>query len=107
MASTRSTRRECSIVTLKPQNILLGRDRPKVIDFGLATLLNREDQLTEPGQAVGTLAYMSPEQARGEVDLKASVDVYALGATLAYSLTGHPLYPGPGGLALANRINDP
>jgi len=92
---------------LKPQNILLGRDGPKVIDFGLATLLNREHQLTEPGQAVGTLAYMSPEQARGEVDLKASVDVYALAATLAYALTGHPLYPGPGGWALANRINDP
>lgn len=92
---------------LKPQNILLGRDGPKVIDFGLAMLLDREHQLTEPGQAVGTLAYMSPEQARGDVDLKESVDVYALGATLAYAVTGRPLYPGPGGLALANRINDP
>jgi serine/threonine protein kinase len=92
---------------LKPQNILLGRDGPKVIDFGLAMLLDRDHQLTEPGQAVGTLAYMSPEQTRGDTDLKESVDVYALGATLAYAVTGRQLYPGQGGLGLANRINDP
>jgi eukaryotic-like serine/threonine-protein kinase len=92
---------------LKPQNILLGKDGPKVIDFGLAKLLGRDPQLTAPGQVVGTLAYMPPEQVRGEEDLPASTDVYALGATLAYAVTGRPLYPGPGGIALAHRINDP
>lgn len=93
---------------LKPQNILLGKDGPKVIDFGLAkVLLDRDHQVTEPGRMVGTLAYMAPEQVRAEQDLQASTDVYALGATLAYAVTGRPLYPGPGGIVLAHRISDP
>ena len=90
----------------KPQNLLLGRDGPKVIDFGLAMLLERDHQLTAPGEVVGTLSYMAPEQVLGK-DLRTSTDVYALGATLAYAVTGRPLYPGPGGIVLAHRISDP
>jgi eukaryotic-like serine/threonine-protein kinase len=73
---------------LKPQNILLGPDGPKVIDFGLAALAERDYQLTETGVVVGTIADMAQEQARGERDLTAAAHVYALGATLAYAATG-------------------
>ncbi|MEU4564656.1 serine/threonine-protein kinase [Actinoplanes sp. NPDC023936] len=93
---------------LKPQNILLGKDGPKVIDFGLAkVLLGPDHQVTEPGHWIGTLAYMSPEQVRADNDLDASTDVYALGATLAYAVTGRLLYPGPAGIVMAHRISDP
>ncbi|SDT11781.1 serine/threonine-protein kinase [Actinoplanes derwentensis] len=92
----------------KPQNILLSKEGPKVIDFGLAkVLLARDHQVTAPGQWIGTLAYMAPEQVRAESDLLPSTDVYALGATLAYAVTGRPLYPGPPGIVLAHRISDP
>ncbi len=92
---------------LKPQNILLGPDGPKVIDFGLALLADRSRELTEPGAVIGTVAYMSPEQARGERDLTPAADVYALGATLVAAATGHPPYRGMGGPALLWHIGDP
>ncbi|WP_250290940.1 serine/threonine-protein kinase [Frankia sp. CiP1_Cm_nod1] len=94
---------------LKPQNILLGPDGPKVIDFGLALLLERrhERELTEPGGVVGTLAYMPPEQARGDRELTGAADVYALGATLVFAATGRSLYPGVRGYALLGHIADP
>ncbi|MGE3164359.1 MAG: bifunctional serine/threonine-protein kinase/formylglycine-generating enzyme family protein [Planctomycetota bacterium] len=81
---------------LKPANILVSGppDRPsvKIIDFGLAKLIDSSAQVrpfaTVVGHIVGTLAYMSPEQAagHGEVDLR--TDVYALGVILGELLTG-------------------
>ncbi|WP_327044815.1 serine/threonine protein kinase [Microbispora sp. NBC_01189] len=79
---------------LKPHNILLGPSGPKVIDFGLAILHERKEALTAPGIPVGTLVCMSPEQARGEQPLPAGADIYGLGATLLYALTGHYPYDG-------------
>ncbi|MCO8271800.1 serine/threonine protein kinase [Actinoplanes sp. TRM 88003] len=87
---------------LKPQNLILGQQGPVLIDFGLATLTEREDGdgHTQTGMVVGTPAYMAPEQARGEKDLTRAVDVYALGATLVYALTGHTLYSPSQGMLL-------
>ena len=75
---------------LKPSNVLLDEEgRVRVIDFGVARTLDPEgaaSQQTRAGQVVGTLAYMSPEQVRGELDaVDARADVYALGA-LSYEL---------------------
>ena len=88
---------------LKPGNILValvdGRPLAKVIDFGVAKILNTTMTsarlLTEIGQVIGTLEYMSPEQARGSpVDVDTRADVYALGAILYELLTGKtPLDP--------------
>ena len=92
---------------LKPQNIILGPDGPKLIDFGLAVLIDRNDFLTEPGALVGTPAYMSPEQVRGERKLTPAVDVYGLAAILVFALTGHHLYPPTNSWNLLLRITEP
>ncbi|MFI7605869.1 serine/threonine-protein kinase [Micromonospora sp. NPDC049366] len=92
---------------LKPQNIILGPDGPKVIDFGLAVLVERDDFLTAPGALVGTPAYMSPEQVRGERDLTPAVDVYGLAATLVFALTARGLYPSTNSWNLLLRIAEP
>jgi serine/threonine protein kinase len=92
---------------LKPANIMLGPSGPIVIDFGLARLREHQASLTVTGQPVGTLAYMSPEQARGERDLTTATDVYALGATLVYALAGHTVYAQANPIALLKRIDAP
>ncbi|WP_341715816.1 serine/threonine-protein kinase [Micromonospora sp. FIMYZ51] len=92
---------------LKPQNIILGPDGPKLIDFGLAVLIDRSDYLTAPGAMVGTPAYMSPEQVRGERKLIPAVDVYGLAAVLVFALTGHHLYPPANSWNLLLRITEP
>ena len=92
---------------LKPANIMLGPSGPIVIDFGLAVVRERAAGLTATGQPVGTLAYMSPEQARGSKDLTTATDVYALGATLVYALTGHTVYARANPMALLYRIGNP
>ncbi len=78
---------------LKPGNILVDETgQPKILDFGIARLTAQETPLTfqtEVGQIVGTLAYMSPEQVRGdpnEVDIRS--DVYSLGVILFELLSG-------------------
>ncbi|CAO5165678.1 eukaryotic-like serine/threonine-protein kinase [Frankia sp. AiPs1] len=91
---------------LKPQNIILGPDGPKVIDFGLAVLEGRVGHLTASGFIVGTPAYLPPEQANGNRQLTAATDVYALGATLVYASTGHTLYPALPAAALITAIVD-
>lgn len=73
---------------LKPHNILLGPYGPMLIDFGLAVLKERDSTMTATGIAVGTPAYMSPEQALAEKHLTAASDIYSLAATLLYALTG-------------------
>ena len=80
---------------LKPDNILVdGNGEPRILDFGIARMLDSNDPSqslqTESGKILGTLAYMSPEQVRGdprEVDTRA--DVYALGVILYELLAGH------------------
>jgi len=78
---------------LKPSNVLVSPDGPRVIDFGVARAAERI-QLTVTHGAVGTPAYMAPEQARDTRQASAASDVFALGATLLFAATGHAPYQG-------------
>ncbi|MFG3116721.1 PQQ-binding-like beta-propeller repeat protein [Streptomyces sp. NPDC048197] len=71
---------------LKPSNIMVTADGPKVIDFGIARALG-DDRLTRTGAAVGTPAFMSPEQATGQEHTPAG-DVFALAGVLVFAATG-------------------
>ncbi len=75
---------------LKPGNILIDRlDDPHVVDFGLARQLGGTNDLTLTGEALGTAAFMSPEQAAGaRHQISESTDVFALGAILYWLLVG-------------------
>ncbi len=64
-------------------------------DFGIARALRGGEQLTETGMAVGTPAYMSPEQAAGERELDARTDIYSLGTVIYEMLAGEPPFTGP------------
>jgi serine/threonine protein kinase len=78
---------------LKPSNVLVSPDGPRVIDFGVARAAERI-QLTVTRGAVGTPAYMAPEQARDTRQASMASDVFSLGATLAFAATGHAPYQG-------------
>ncbi|MEO0650416.1 MAG: serine/threonine-protein kinase [Planctomycetota bacterium] len=93
---------------LKPSNVLVTEaGRIKVIDFGVARPIDADQdawQATLEGQVVGTLAYMSPEQVRGDLEiLDARADVYSLGA-LAYELLSGRLPHALDGMTLLSAI---
>jgi serine/threonine-protein kinase len=82
---------------IKPANILLSGGHAVVTDFGVARAIGgaRAESITEPGIAVGTPTYMSPEQASGELALDGRSDIYGLGCVLFEMLVGEPPYTGP------------
>jgi TolB-like protein/Tfp pilus assembly protein PilF len=93
---------------VKPENILLSQGHALVADFGIARALQEQDRerLTETGLAIGTLAYMSPEQSAGERHLDGRTDIYSLGVVLYEMLAGEPPFSGPTAQAvLAKRLS--
>ncbi|MGE5745620.1 MAG: protein kinase domain-containing protein [Gemmatimonadota bacterium] len=95
---------------IKPENILLESGHAVVADFGIAKAIVAagREQLTEAGQAVGTPAYMSPEQASGRQDLDGRSDLYSLGCVLYEMLAGETPYTGPTPQSiLAKKLSEP
>jgi serine/threonine protein kinase len=96
---------------LKPRNLFVcrrrdGHDLLKILDFGVAKWLapDANSQATRTGSMVGTPAYMSPEQARGETDIGALADVYALGVILYEMLVGRTPHRGDSFNAVMHNI---
>ncbi|MEV6769689.1 serine/threonine-protein kinase [Nocardia sp. NPDC051030] len=92
---------------LKPGNILMGREGPKVIDLGLAAFLEGPTDLTTSEARLGTPVCMSPEQINTPRELTAATDVYALGSTLLYVLTKHFPFQDQVALVLLHKISSP
>jgi eukaryotic-like serine/threonine-protein kinase len=82
---------------IKPENILLSEGHALVADFGIGKALTQasDQKLTETGMAVGTPAYMSPEQAAGDKDLDPRSDVYSLATVLYEMLAGVTPFAAP------------
>jgi serine/threonine protein kinase/Tfp pilus assembly protein PilF len=95
---------------IKPENILLEEGHALVVDFGVARALGgpADQRLTGAGLAVGTAAYMSPEQTDGEIQVDGRSDLYSLACVLYEMLAGEPPFIGPSALAiLARRLTEP
>ncbi len=94
---------------IKPDNVLIDREsgRAMVTDFGIARAIEAGTRLTVTGIAVGTPAYMSPEQAMGERDVDGRSDLYSLGVVAYQMLTGRLPFSGANSMALLlKQVNE-
>ncbi|WP_335935601.1 protein kinase domain-containing protein [Streptomyces sp. PTD5-9] len=89
---------------LKPGNVLLGPDGPKVIDFGIAQAFDAT-QLTRTGVVVGSPGYISPEHVNGSRSLVPASDVFCLGAVLAFAAAGRGPFDDSDMAAVVFRIS--
>lgn len=92
---------------VKPANIMITPEgQPVLMDFGIAKIVGGK-QHTATGAVIGTAAYISPEQVRGE-SLDSRVDIYALGITLFEMLSGRPPFDGDSAMTvMLKHVNDP
>ncbi|MFE7357112.1 serine/threonine-protein kinase [Streptomyces sp. NPDC057543] len=88
---------------VKPSNVLLALDGPRLIDFGIAHAIGATASLTSTGVTVGSPGYMAPEQIRG-VDISGAADVFSLGAVLAYAATGSAPFLGDSSAVLLYKV---
>ncbi|WP_433173836.1 WD40 repeat domain-containing serine/threonine protein kinase [Actinoallomurus sp. CA-150999] len=99
---------QCGLVhrDLKPGNIIMADDGPRIIDFGIARAMDATS-LTATGSVIGTYAYMSPEQIHADRTGPAS-DVFSLGSVLVFAATGRSPFDAPTIAAIVHRIlHDP
>ena len=90
---------------VKPSNVLLcGDGRALLADFGIARLVGATDHHTRTGEAIGSPAYLAPEQVTGE-ELTPALDIYSLGLVLLEALTATRAYPGSPVEAAIARLN--
>ncbi|HEU0036510.1 MAG TPA: serine/threonine-protein kinase [Kofleriaceae bacterium] len=92
---------------IKPANVILAggeAERIKLVDFGIARLANEAGVLTRTGMLIGTPAYMSPEQARGLLQIEAAADVWSLGCVLFELLTGQVAFSGKTPAAIRAKV---
>ena len=95
---------------VKPENILFADGHALLADFGVArsSHLESAQNVTSPGMAMGTPAYMSPEQAAGDTAIAASADIYSLACVLFEMLTGEPPFVGKSARStIAKHISEP
>lgn len=88
---------------VKPSNVLLALDGPRLIDFGIARAIDATASLTSTGVSVGSPGYMAPEQIRG-TDLSGAADIFSLGAVLAYAATGSAPFLGDSSAVLLYKV---
>jgi len=92
---------------IKPENLMLAEadvDRVKVLDFGVALAPGAGQRMTRTGAPMGTIGYMAPEQVRGDSDVDARSDIFALGAVLFECLTGEPAFAANHPLAVLAKL---
>ncbi|MFF7713386.1 protein kinase [Streptomyces sp. NPDC007988] len=89
---------------VKPSNVLLTLDGPRLIDFGIARATDGTASLTTTGVSVGSPGYMAPEQIVGSGEVTGAADVFSLGAVLAYAATGTAPFPGDSSAALLYKV---
>lgn len=94
---------------IKPSNIMLDRnDDPQLMDMGVSKSLSEDPTLTMSGTILGTPHYISPEQARADVELDCRTDIFSLGATLYNMVTGKAPFDSPTVMGVLTKLaSDP